>query len=323
MGKPEVTSRRPPRVQALALLATGLAVLLGVGLGAGPVTERTVAQSVADQSRLRTQVDKLQHRADRLAAEASAADTVVAALSRPLVGQALHGRTVVVVVSPRAARSDVRRARAALSDAGATVVATAFLTDDFADPALAQSPLEDLALRLVPPGVEFAEGATAIERVAAVLAGSLVVVPAGDAPPAARPDRDAAEVIAGLDELDALRLAGPPGVRAELAVLVTGNDPAAAEPALIALARALDAAGRGTVVAGPGDASAGPLRWVRDARAPGLGDVASIDHAGTTAGRVALALALAEQLDGGSGAYGTGRRADAVIPQVGAGARAG
>ena len=55
-----------------------------------------------------------------------------------------------------------------------------------------------------------------------MLARSTVQAPdEGDAPDDAI-DQDAAEVIAGLDELDAVRLDGTPGPRAELAVMVTG-----------------------------------------------------------------------------------------------------
>ena len=302
----------------LSLLATGLALVLGLGLGAGPVTQETVADATGRQQRLQDRADALAERVDRLTAERAAAAQVVDAMAAPLVGDAVRGRTVVLVTSPRAERDDVRRVRSALVGAGATVVGTLALTGEYVDPALATSPLEDLALRLVPPGVEFGDGQSPIERVGTVLARALVAADTEpkDAEGAGGLDQDAAEVIAGLDELDAVRLSGAPGRLAELAVMVTGDDAAPTEPALTGLAVALDRAGAGAVVVGPGDATSGPLRWIRDAGAPGLGDVGSVDHVTTPAGEVALLLALAEQAAGGSGAYGTGRRADAVVPAV-------
>lgn len=309
-----MTGRRP---YAVSLLATAAALALGVGVGAGPVAQDSVAGSTADRSRLRAEVARLQARTDALSARAESDARALEALAAPLVGDRLADRTVVLVVAPGAARTDVRRTRTALEDAGATVVTTVRLTDDYVDPAKAQSPLEDLALRLVPPGVEFADGATAIARVGTVLARALVVKPADGKAPPAEPEQDSAEVIAGLEELDALHLDGEPGVRAELAVVVGAARTAdTAEAALTGLVAALDAGSRGAVVVGPGDATAGLLRWVRDARSPGLSGASSVDGAGSAAGRVALVLALVEQAAGQSGAYGTGRRADSVVPEL-------
>lgn len=309
------------RHQVLTLLAVALAVALGLVLGAGPVTEASVTGAQTARDRSQTRAAGLQARVERLQNEGAAAREVVRALAAPLVGDRLAGRTVLLVATPGAAPTDVRAARSAVGDAGATLTGILTLTDTYLDPQQAQAPLEDLALRLVPPGVEFADGATPIERVGTVLARAVVQRPEDGGEPDDGIDSDAAEVIAGLDELGALRLHGDPGLRAELAVLVTGaadERVAEAEAAVVALARALDDGSRGTVVAGPGDATEGPLRWVRDRDGSGLSGVGSVDHAATTAGRVGLALALAEQLDGGSGAYGTGRRVDGVIPRVGA-----
>jgi hypothetical protein len=214
--------------------------------------------------------------------------------------------------------------RAGLDGAGATVTGTLQLTRTYVDPARAQSPLEDLSLRLVPPGVEFPDDATAIDRVGTVLARATVRAPADDdadqrdaGPAADEIDQDAAEVIAGLEELDALRLQGDPGQRAELAVLVTGRrDRAEAEPALLGLVAALDAGSAGAVLAAPGAADAGPLRWVRDSDADALAGVSTVDAVAVPAGPDVVALALAEQAAGGSGHYGLGRNAGRVIPEV-------
>lgn len=307
----------------LSLLATGLALLLGLGLGAGPVTEGSLAGTTAQR-------DRLQARSDRLAAvvaglrEQRAADSaVVSALAAPLVGDRLADRTVLVVATPGAQTGDVRRTRRALTRAGAVVTGTVTLRPTFVDPELAQSPLEDLALRLVPPGVEFAAGATPIERVSTVLARSVVQRPDEGDEPSTALDQDAAEVIAGLDELDALTLSGEPGARAELAVVVTGTDEEGATDAVLAVVAALDAGSRGAVLAGPGDGQDGPVRWARTVASRGgadgdLAGVSTVDGLATTAGRVALVLALAEQLDrpDAGGAYGSGWRAEAVVPAL-------
>ena len=298
----------------LSLLATGLALALGVGLGAGPIAQESVTAGAADRQRLRAQVDRLAARADGLARQARTDARLVRELAAPLLGDRLEGRTVVLVAAPGAARSDVRQVHDALTDAGAGVTATVRLTQAYVDPAGAQSPLEDLALRLVPPGVEFRDGAEPIERVGTVLARAVTQRPDGGAEPVSEVDQDAAEVIAGFEEIGALRLDGVAGERAELAVLLTGTEGADAEAALTGLAAALDAGSRGAVVVGPGAAREGPLRWVREASGEALSGVATVDSVSSAGGQVALLLAVAEQVGGGSGHYGSGRRAGSLVP---------
>jgi hypothetical protein len=305
----------------LSLVAAALALLLGVALGAGPVTEQAAADRAAANDRLRDRVADLEEQVAALGAAAKQDAKAAAALAAPLVADRVDGRTVLVVVTPGARKTDVRSTAAALEDAGAAVAATLTLTDAYVDPAKAQSPLEDLSLRLVPPGVEFADGALPIERVGTVLARATVQLPEDNDEEATDDvDRDAAEVIAGLDELEAVHLDGTPGRRAELAVVVTGpGEDAEAAPALVGLLTALDRGSRGAVLTGPGDASDGLLADVRKAGRSDLDGVSTVDSAGTTVGSAALVLALAEQVGGRSGDYGLGASARRVLPLVAAG----
>ena len=303
----------------LAVAAAGLALLLGVALGAGPVTEQAAADRAAANDRLRDQVADLEQRNATLTAAAKQDAKAAAALAAPLVDDRVGGRTVLVVATPGARAVDVRSTAAALEDAGAAVAATLTLTDTYVDPAKAQSPLEDLSLRLVPPGVEFPDGALPIERVGTVLARATVQLPEGDDEATDEVDRDAAEVIAGLDELEAVHLDGTPGRRAELAVVVSGpGDGDESAPALAGLVAALDKGSRGAVLTGPGNASDGLLADVRKAGRSDLDGVSTVDSAGTTVGSAALVLALAEQAGGRAGDYGLGPSARRVLPLVAA-----
>lgn len=290
----------------LALVAAVLALALGLALGAGPVVGRSDAARVDRTDRLTARVERLDARVTRLQARAGASDRLAAALAAPLTTGRLKGHSVVLVRTPGAAAADVRRTRAALLGAGAALTGTVTLTPAYLDPAKASSPLEDLALRLVPPGVTFTPGATSIERVDTVLARSTVSRSPGDAP-----DQAAAELVAGLHELGAVRRTGPPGQLAELAVVVTGrHERPAAKAALVPLLRALDAAGQGAVLVGPGTVP-DVVRWAREGDSGGASTVDSVDSAG---GTVATVLALVEQLAGRQGAYGVGAGATAVVP---------
>ena len=184
------------RYHALALTTSVVTLAVGVVVGVGPLSQ-------AQTTKHREQVAALQHRqaalTERLAtAEARAGDdrSLAEALAGPLTAGRLKARTVVVVAAPGADPALVRRTVADLKAAGATVTGTLSSHDVYVDPGKAQSPLEDLVLRLVPPGVEFTDGASAIERVGTVLARSTVSAadptPAADGPEGRRGDRRAA-----------------------------------------------------------------------------------------------------------------------------------
>ena len=325
------------RHHLLSLTAAGLGVALGLGLGAGPVTDETVASHESTTARLTDRGDRLQERVDGLTAARSADGELLSAMSAELGTGRLDGRSVLVVATPGARSAVVRRVRADLEASGGTVTGVLTLGENYVDPAQAQAPLEDLALRLVPPGVEFSPGASAIERVGVVLARATVRAPAEERTAGVavvdtvtvdrRADQDAAEVIAGLDELDAVRLDGKPGRLADLAVLVTGSgraDGKQSEPALAGLVAALDAGSLGAVLSGPGDAETGPLRWARDATSGQLeSGVSTVDSLDDPAGGALLVLALSEQAEGRSGDYGLGRGARAVLPAVPSGPAGG
>jgi hypothetical protein len=312
------------RYQLLSVTAAGLGVALGLGLGAGPITEDSERAHDRTEARLSAHADRLEQQVARLQAGSSSDTKAVAALAKPLTADRLKGSSVVVVATPGAGKQDVRRVRASLESAGASVTGVLTLTKVYVDPTQAQSPLEDLALRLVPPGVKFPAGSSAIERVGMVLARSTLQRPVedGETPPPGDVqdgiDQDAAGVIAGLDELDALRLSGDPGRLADLAVVVSGpGDKDTAEPALAGLLKALDAGGLGAVLAGPGPAKAGPVRWMRDDTADDPeGSSSTVDSVDTRIGRTALVLAVAEQASGKAGHYGLGRGARDVLPDL-------
>jgi hypothetical protein len=290
----------------LSVVAAVLALALGLALGAGPVVGRSDASRGAREDRLAAQADRLQDKVSDLERQSRTDARVVAAVGGRLTDGRLEGHSVLLVRTPGAADELVRRTRAALLGAGASLTGELTLSPTYVDPAKATAPLEDLALRLVPPNVEFAPGSSAIERVGTVLARSTVA-----AKPASEPDQDAAALIAGLDELGAVTLDGDPGRLAELAVVVSGpRDKKPAAPAVVALLRALDGSGAGAVLVGPGpDAAA--VRWVRTGAPVGA---STVDSAETAAGQVALVLALVEQVNGGKGAYGTGGGSSAVLP---------
>ncbi|MGH8970522.1 MAG: copper transporter [Actinomycetes bacterium] len=316
------------RIHALSLGATLLALVVGVVVGAGPLADEAEQRRSGQLQRLQGTERDLRGQVADLHRQVAAGDGFVRDVAPALTAGRLSSRTVAVFGLPGASDDEVATAVRAVRRAGAGVPITLRLADVYVDPAQARSPLEDLSLRLVPPGVDFADGSTAIERVGTVLARA-TVVGRGDGDNGI--DQPAAELLAGLEELGAVETEGAPGRRADLAVLVAPDDASwtgaapgdtvdaaardGATEALLGLAVALDEGGRGAVVVGgPGAAARGGfVAAVRDG-GEAVEGVSSVDGAGSRAGVITLVLALAEQMDGGAGAYGTGPGAAAVLP---------
>jgi len=304
------------RYHGLALGASVVTLALGVVLGVGPITDHQDAVHAASADALKARQAALTDRLRTATTRAATDQALARSLTKPLLRNQLDGRQVLLVAAPGAERATLRRTSTAVRQAGASVTATLTVRADYVDPTKAQSPLEDLALRLVPPGVTFADGATPIARVGTVLARSTVTK---DPSAAGKIDQKAAELIAGLEELDAIALSGDPGRLADLAVVVAGPAPRGTEAregsrdALVGLVTALQTTSRGTVVLG----SPAPSNLVAQVRAQTAAKRAStVDTAGSGAGDLATVLGLAEQVGGASGDYGSGPGADALVPEV-------
>jgi hypothetical protein len=308
-----VSSRRST---VASLLAAAAALVLGVVMGVGPMADVGLRQRNDEITALRARTGQLQHRVGVQAAALRGAQALTGELVAPLTAGRLRGHSVVVFALPGAASLAARTSRD-LEAAGATVTGTVDILAAYLDPAKARSPLEDLSLHLIPPGVHFRNGSTPIERVGTVLARATVSRQASGAV-----EQPSAELISGLTELHALRLTGAPGTHADLAVVVLAGGRShqsvdrrrGADDALVGLVRSLDAAAAGVVVSGPTTATE-PGGFLDILRTTRLAGVSTVDGAGTAAGTIAVVLGLVEQNAGGAGDYGVGPGAERVLPR--------
>ncbi len=323
------------RYHLLALVAAIAALATGVIVGAGPLAASGQDRVEGNSAALRSEQTSLRRQVADLRAEVASGGIFATEVTGPAIAGRLAGRTVVVLGLPGANAATVRDAAAGLAKAGATVVLTLNLKASYFDAAQAASPLEDLALRLVPPGVTFPQGATPIDRVSTVLARAVVGAAPGDL---AAVDQPGAEVLAGLADLGALRTGGgEPGHRADTALVVAPDGAigvgggsggsggsaatvkvAAAERAAVAgLVGALDRGSLGAVVIGP-TASAvgrGVLAGLRSGPATGA---STVDVADPATGPALVVLALAGQVQGRAGDYGLAKGATRLVPEVAA-----
>lgn len=312
------------RYHIVSLVAVFLALGVGIVLGSGPLDEQIQGTLQTQASQLRTEQQGLRQQITDLNKQVDLGNNFAKEVAGPMTANQLTARTVAIFALPGVDKGLVDETTKTVEAAGATVTETVSLSDFYVDPTKAKSPLEDLSLRLVPPGVAFPSHSTTMDRVGTVLARSTVT----DDPAKTKDvDQSAAALLAGMQELGALQVTGDPGRRAELAVLVAPPAPTdkkakpdavkSANEALLSLTEALDKGSRGAVVAGAklSTAQGGFVAAVRssDTRAKG---VSTIDVADTPVGHIALVLALVEQTRGAAGDYGAGDGVDSVVPDV-------
>ncbi|PRY17777.1 copper transporter [Kineococcus rhizosphaerae] len=315
------------RYHVVSLVSVFLALAVGIVLGAGPLNEG-ISTGITDQVRQLT-TEKNQLRTERDAARTSVdqQDAWAEAVGPALVARQLGGRSVAVVELPGADSSQVDATIAVLQAAGAQVSVQVTVQDkwiDTTDAATAdrQKAANALTAQLTTPP---AADAGTPDVLAAELARAVVTM---ELVQSGAPDEGAQTVLktlsdAGLvDVQDGVDPAVPRGTLA----LVVGGIPdtdttdaqrSAASDAWTALARELDAAGAGTVVAGPPE-SAADGGVVADVRADKdlSQDVSSVDDLDSSMGRVNAVLALRQQLSGAAGQYGTADSATAVNPPL-------
>ena len=306
----------------MSIIAVFLALAIGIVVGTaalnGPIQDglRSNINRLTDDKRA------LESDVQQLRGELTASDDFATALAPELVGGTLEDQRVLLVTTPGTPDDLAERIRPLLADAGASVSGSLEVLPALAQPDSRQL-LEDVVAQVVPAGVELPDGEP-VERAAAELAAVLTTGPGAEEVDAG----EAQAVVAAFEEADLVSFSPEPGAEDTLtsATLVLVLAPSGPEQspdteqqqqleALLTVAAAFDERSRGVVVAGPASAAAegglvAALREQSDVR----GDVSSVDNADRGVGRVAVVLALAEQVANGVGQYGAGAGASAPLP---------
>ncbi|MEQ4210068.1 copper transporter [Actinopolymorpha sp. B17G11] len=310
-----------------------LALAVGIALGAGPFRGDLDQELRSDLRQVGREKDDLRGRISQLQHVDRYRDTFAKDLAPNLVRGQLTGQDVVLVALPGADTAVVKDVEGIVAAAGGGVTGTVQVRPKWADPSEQQF-LEDLAGRLATGRVAPATAAgSAYEQAGSVLARALVTDDDG-AP--GRGDAATATVVGAFGE-GGLVDAPASLARASFAVVVAPPATAGAGPrvrdaavneaasadtpanaAWVALARSLDDAGQGVVMAGETSAAEGEqgvLASLReDSRASA--DVSSVDVADLPSGQVAIVWALVEQRRGGAGHYGAVGTTDGALPKA-------
>lgn len=298
------------RRHVLTLVAVFLALAIGVVLGSTTVTTSIRDALVDRQESTAAQLEQAIAERDTAQRQAERLDGMAAAVRPVVADKVLDKRPVLLLVAPGVTAETTASIRAAVTAAGATEAGVVTLTDKSLDTG-SDTELQTLVENL-PIGDPLPAEADPGTRLGTAL-GRAALLHRDDAAPQLDDDKRATvfTTLADAGFISYDKGTVRPG---QLLLMVTGpgRDDGAGER-LASVARSMDAAGAGAVVAGGAD-SDGPATALGVLRAAEASGVSTVDDADSEAGALAVVLALSEQLAGGQGHYGFGDGASAAIP---------
>ncbi len=312
------------RYHIVSIVSVFLALAVGVALGGGPlkgeVDNTLVEQVEADRKK------KAEFQAEIAALRSSDefTDTFAATVAPGLIGQALEGRPVSLMVLPGAQETSVASVRDYIAQSGGTVGGTVRVGEDLIDVANKQL-VDELGSQLLDgtPDLTVPDEATGYERIGALIARAIgTPEDAG-----AEIDESSESILSGLSTASLMSAEGELTTRGSLVLVIagpgsssrpgtaTGEDRQGSSSILTSIAKAMDANTDGVVMAGPLPSARGegPLNALRS-DVVAAREVSSVDVLGRTAGQVVTVMALAEQARGESGHYGAVDAADGAMP---------
>ncbi|MEV5410514.1 copper transporter [Thermopolyspora sp. NPDC052614] len=305
------------RYHLVSIVAIFLALTVGIVLGSTVLQEPLIRSTEELTAQLQQSNDDFRKQNTGLLRREAGYDAFVTAVAPQLLRGLLTGERVVIVEAPGSDAEMIEPVTEALVAAGASVTGRVTLTDKYLAPD--QSGLIDqLAATVKPAEVTFPEQATPYDKAATVLAGAVVT---GSSTESGKKDASSSAVLGAFEDAGLISIDEDPAQRAGMAVVIAptavyeGQNAETETGAMVALASALDSAGKGTVVAGTTAAagSGGVLTAIRDTGEVAT-NVSTLDTLDMAAGRAVLVYALREQLDGGSGQYGLGPAAGSFLP---------
>lgn len=297
-----------PRI--LGGVAAGIA--LGTLLGFYVLAPNVEGGPGAPDSSAKQELEDTARQRDEATAGLDADDAVLASLADKAVGGVLKDRSVFVVAAPDVDRGVVDAQRRLLTAAGATDAGTLELSEA----AVSQDKADDVksvAVSTLPAGARLSEDRRDPGYHLGQLIGQAVRTAGGSAKEASTTDRDV--VFASLDKGGFLDGGVPQLTSADAVVVLAGGTAGYTGGFIADLTAGLDATTGGAVLAGDAASArdGGAVAVLRSDR----GDtekVSSVDNADRTVGQITVVRAVAAQLTGKAGSYGSAE--SAVAPTL-------
>lgn len=306
------------RYHVISIGAVFLALALGVVLGSTTLSDSLLSGISGQKAQLGEQVSGLQAQRNALNARLADADQFATGVGPLTVRGLLAQRTVVVITTANVAQADESALQSLLTAAGAKVTGQVQLTDALSDPNRADQ-LRDLVTQMIPAGAQLPVASDAGTLSGGLFGELLLLNKANNQPQSTANERSAA--LSGFAAAGFIKPLQTQIQPAQLAVVLTGgaqsgDDSGDRAATLARFATQIQKSGAGAVLAGSTTSAqgTGPLGVVRaDTSAASI--LSTVDNADTAAGRVVTVLALQEQLQNKSGAYGTAGNAHSPTPQ--------
>lgn len=288
------------RYHAVTLAAVLFALAAGIALGAG-VLGGDRGSDDAGTGESTTPSD------DLAAFEIGFAESV----TPDLVGSTLDDADVLVAEVPGASREGTDAVIASLEQADANVVGNIAITERLIDPAERQF-ADGVATNALEEVEDADDAENPYGRVGNALSRALVDVDAESL------DADADAIMAAFTSGELIEVRGDLDQGADTVVVVGGDEvPSNGQASVIAeIAAVMADNGADVVVAGPAVQSAegGIVTAVAESEASAT--VSTFDVLDSPLGVASLPLIVANEADGNTGAYGTERAADGVLPDL-------
>ncbi|NMO05278.1 copper transporter [Gordonia sp. TBRC 11910] len=299
------------RQHAISIVAIFLALTLGLFLGSGFIGDKVNSATGTSRDR----IGDLEAQRDKLNTQVNAGNSFVAAVSPQLLAGKLAGSSVIVVTAPNAADGDVAAVKEALTAAGAKFSGQIGLTDQLLGDQSAEK-LRTIIDQSIPAGASLRPELTDSGGRVGDLLGTLTLSATGVAT-ASR--NDVVNGLAALREGGYITYTDNAVGTGRAVVVVTGDAYPTSSGAQGQLTANLAAAmarrtGAGILLGRTGSAEGGsPIAVIR--ADPSLrNEISTVDNVDQQMGRVTTVLALAGDLHGKPGAYGTGPGARAITP---------
>jgi len=307
---------------ALVVAGLGFGVALGVTAGTlviAPNMDGTAAVGSSNSEALREEHRSLLQENKEIQAQSDSADTLVNELSADAIRDSLTDRDVAIIATGDASENDVAGVRDKLNAAGAVDSGTITLTNEFLHPDGADK-LKSIVANVLPAGAELDEqDLSAGRHTGQALAAALLRNPDTTEPLASPEDRGA--LLQALREAGFLDYEDGTILPAQAVVVVMGKGGGEYyHDNLVAFANSLNEAGSYSVLAGNLQAAGegGVIDTLRQEAADedDAEAISTVDSINRDFSQLAVVLAVVEQLEGGSGAYGASEAADTAAPPL-------
>lgn len=305
------------RYHLVTIIGIFLALALGIVVGTTQLNGQVLDDLNGQIKRLASDKRDLERKNVQEQKITDSQESLISTVAKTVVSGALTGERIVILSTPNAPSSLRSELVPLLEAAGATIGTQVTLRPDLIDPTKAEL-VQGVVDKAATSSVDREGNAAAVAG--RELAEALLVPSAATSP--AVTEKQAAATLDDFGKSDLIDVQGKVRPRGTLAVLLTGEAVAGADPqgvtsrltALLSIAGALDKGSKGLVISGPLAAvdDGGLLKALR--QLPLHTTVSSVDGVDHSAGRIATVLALREQRRGDSGQYGTGSDSDGPLP---------